>query len=246
MRFQAVGLTDRGLLRPLNEDAFFLSAQGGLTDGSPFFLVADGLGGLAGGSQASRLAVETASAFLLDSNLPPVERLQESFRLGHQAILAKQRTSPPLFEMATTLTALALSGDSAWVGNVGDSRTYLWRRGVMRQISLDHSWVAEQVQAGALSERAARRHPYRNIVTRVLGGLEEPRVDIFPLALQAGDRFLLASDGLFGELPEAILGSLTASPNLACAAEELLQATLDRGGHDNITLILIELFGIHP
>ncbi|MEI6309677.1 MAG: protein phosphatase 2C domain-containing protein [bacterium] len=244
MRFQAVGLTDRGLLRPLNEDAYFLSAQRGLTDGLPFFLVADGLGGLAGGAQASRLAVETASAFLLDSDLSPAERLQESFRQGRQAILAKQRSSPSLSEMATTLTALALSGDSGWVGNIGDSRTYLLRQGALRQISLDHSWVAEQMRAGALSKQAARRHPYRNVVTRVLGGLDEPSADIFPLLLKAGDRFLLASDGLFTELPDATLGRLAASADLTQAAEELRQAALHRGGQDNITLILIELLEV--
>lgn len=245
MRFQAVGLTDQGHHRPDNEDAYFLSAQRGLTDRLPFFLVADGLGGLAGGAQASRLAVETVSAFLVDSDLPPAERLQESFQQGHQAILAGQQSSPSLSEMATTLTVLLLSGDSAWVGNVGDSRTYLLRQGAIRQISLDHSWVAEQVRAGFLSEQAAQRHPYRNVVTRVLGGLEEPSADIFPLLLQAGDRFLLASDGLFGELPDTTLDTLAASPDLTHAAEELRQAALDRGGHDNITLILIELAEVH-
>ncbi|MCX5976333.1 MAG: protein phosphatase 2C domain-containing protein [Coprothermobacterota bacterium] len=143
--------------------------------------------------------------------------------------------------MATTLTALALSGDSAWVGNIGDSRTYLLRQGTLRQISLDHSWVAEQMRAGTLSKQAARRHPYRNVVTRVLGGLDELSTDIFPLLLQAGDRFLLASDGLFGNLPDATLGRLAASADLTQAAEELRQAALHRGGQDNITLILIEL-----
>ncbi|MCX5970160.1 MAG: protein phosphatase 2C domain-containing protein [Coprothermobacterota bacterium] len=241
-----MGLSDRGHHRPANEDAFFLSAQRGLTDDLSFFLVADGLGGLAGGTEASCLAVETVSTFLLDSNLPPAERLQESFRLGHQAILAGQQSSPSLFEMATTLTALLLSGNLAWVGNVGDSRTYLLRQGAIRQISLDHSWVAEQVRAGFLSEQAARRHPYRNVVTRILGGLDEPQADIFPLVLQAADRFMLASDGLFTELPDSTLGSLAASPDLTHAAEELLQAALHRGGHDNITLILIECLEVDP
>ncbi len=244
MRFQAVGLTDRGYHRPVNEDAYFLSAQRGLTDGGSFFLVADGLGGLAGGAEASHLAVETVSAFLLDSDLSLPERLLESFRQGHRAIVKRQRASPAHQEMATTLTALVLSGGSAWIGNIGDSRTYLMRQGLLHQISLDHSWVAEQVQAGFLSELAARCHPYRNVVTRVLGGLKEPDADIFPIVPQAGDRFLLASDGLFSELPDMILERLAAAPDLGGAAEKLRRAALVRGGYDNITLILIELLEV--
>jgi serine/threonine protein phosphatase PrpC len=241
MNFHAVGLTDRGLLRPDNEDAFFLSSEQGSISDYPYFLVADGLGGQAGGAEASRLAVDAAAAALRDRALDPPERLIKAYQAGQRAVRSGQRAHRALREMATTLTALLLTPDATWIGNVGDSRTYRLRGDSLTQVSQDHSWVEEQVRAGLLAPEKARFHRYRNIVTRVLGGPEPVEADLFPQTVQAGDRYLLTSDGLFGELPDTTLCILAALPDLARAGEELLEAALGRGGHDNITLILVSL-----
>lgn len=138
---------------------------------------------------------------------------------------------------------IPLSG-SALVAHVGDSRAYLWRDGVLEQITRDHSWVEEQIASGALSEDEARQHPWRNLVTRALAGAEPPEVDVTPVALERGDRILLCSDGLTTPLTDqAILETMNrvprAQPEALCQA--LVDAANAAGGPDNITVIVVEV-----
>jgi len=145
--------------------------------------------------------------------------------------------------MNPDLFRTALSG-AALVAHVGDSRAYLWREGVLEQITRDHSWVEEQIAAGALSEEEARQHPWRNLVTRALAGAEPPEVDVTPVALERGDRVLICSDGLTTPLPDhAIQDMVNRTPK--GQVETLCQALVDAanaaGGPDNITVIVVEI-----
>jgi serine/threonine protein phosphatase PrpC len=132
---------------------------------------------------------------------------------------------------------------SALVAHVGDSRAYLWRDGTLEQVTRDHSWIEEQVAAGTLSANDARNHPWRNLVTRALGGGEEPLVELTPLALESGDRVLLCSDGLTTPLTDAIISealSRMANQALEALAQSLVEAANTAGGPDNITVVIVE------
>ena len=127
-------------------------------------------------------------------------------------------------------------------GNVGDSRVYLWRNGKLRQLTDDHSWVGEQIRAGVLTESDARRHPWRNVVTRALSGGEDPDVDITAIDVQPGDRLLLCSDGLSGVVPpEKLESTITESASLDAACQALVDAANAAGGPDNITVEILQV-----
>ncbi len=240
MNFSAVGLTDRGYVRSRNEDCYFLSHHCGHLELQPFFLVADGLGGLSSGDLASRTAIDTASIVLDNHQLTPPQRLIEAYRQAHGKIQRLAREKPLRGEMGTTLVSLLFDERQAWAANLGDSRIYRFRNNQWEQISHDHSWVQEMVDRGLITAKNARLHPNRNLITKALGLGEFSLPDIFPLDAKNGDRFLLASDGLFGELTDARMAALMAAP-LALTAQNLRTAALAQGGSDNITLILIEL-----
>jgi serine/threonine protein phosphatase PrpC len=240
MNFSAVGLTDRGYVRSRNEDCYFLSHHCGSLDLQPFFLVADGLGGLFSGDLASRVTIDTAVLVLDEHQLTPPQRLIEAYRQAHDAIQRLVSEKPLKGEMGTTLVSILFDQQQAWVANLGDSRIYRFRSNQWDQISHDHSWVQEMIDSGFLTAKQARFHPNRNLITKALGlGTFSPP-DIFPLDAKNGDRFLLASDGLFGELTDARMAAMMAAP-LALTAQNLRTAALAQGGSDNITLILIEL-----
>jgi serine/threonine protein phosphatase PrpC len=240
MNFSAVGLTDRGVVRSRNEDCYFFSHRSGLLDVQPFFLVADGLGGLSSGDLASRVAIDTASFVLEDHQLTPPQRLIEAYRQAHGKIQQIADEKELMGDMGTTLVSLLFNEQQAWAANLGDSRLYRFRGNQWEQISHDHSWVQQMVDRGVLTAKTARIHPNRNLITKVLGLGEFSLPDIFPLPVKNGDRFLLASDGLFGELTDARMADLMAT-SLALTAQNLHTAALAQGGSDNITLILIEL-----
>jgi protein phosphatase len=144
--------------------------------------------------------------------------------------------------MATTASAVLLSKDGASVAHVGDSRVYLWRAGVLQQLTNDHSWVGEQVRAGVLSDADARRHPWRNVVTRALTGGDDPEVDVSEVSLEAGDRLLLCSDGLSSvAASDQIQEILGRRDQLARICEALIAAANDAGGPDNITAVVLHV-----
>lgn len=148
--------------------------------------------------------------------------------------------------MATTASAVMLeelpSGDvRAAIGHVGDSRIYLQRGGELRQLTDDHSWVGEQIRSGAMSEGDARRHPWRNVVTRAISGGADPEVDVIDMPLEPGDRLLLCSDGLSGVVAAEEMGRLLAIPGLDEACQALIDAANAAGGPDNITVVLLAI-----
>lgn len=251
-RVSSAASSHPGLRREENEDSFCVRPDLGL------YLVADGMGGHAAGEVASKLAAETIEAFIDDTKAADVDRtwpfpydpalsldgnrLRAALRLANRRIAAAVERDPSLKGMATTAAVLLAGRDSLTVAHVGDSRVYRSRRGVIEQITADHSWVSEQVRAGSLTEADARQHPWRNVVTRALAGGEDPEVDVAGLDARPGDLFMVCSDGLSGVVSnEACQAIITAAPTLERACTDLIAAANAGGGPDNITVALLKI-----
>ena len=250
MRIACEALSDVGRKRKGNEDSLSLDSDHGL------FVVADGMGGHAAGEVASKIAVEAIRDFVaatgdgeeitwpfgLDESLSlEGNRLKSAILHANRRVLEATRESAEYEGMATTVAAVLVDGDTAHLAHVGDSRIYLWSEGEISLLTNDHSWVNEQIQSGVISADQARSHPLRNVVTRALGGRAELLVDVQARRVRAGEVLLLCSDGLTTMLTDAeIAGILESSgPDLAGAAEALVGAANERGGEDNITVILL-------
>jgi serine/threonine protein phosphatase PrpC len=244
--------SDPGLRREDNEDAYCARADLGL------YMVADGMGGHAAGEVASKLAVEVVEHFINDTRDADINttwpfpydpalsldgnRLKAAFRLANRRLAAAMENDETLRGMATTAAALLVGRKKPAVAHVGDSRVYLFRDGRLRQVTQDHSWVSEQVRAGVLTEMDARRHPWRNVVTRALAGGDDPEVDVTEIEVRAGDRLLICSDGLSGVVPvdrlEAIVGQMR---GLDETCKALIAAANEAGGPDNITVAMLKV-----
>jgi protein phosphatase len=245
--------TDAGLRRTSNEDSHSAHPEVGL------FVVADGMGGHVAGEIASRVAVESISAFIRETagddrnrTWPfPFEpelsmdgnRLKAAFRLANRRIASTIADSQDLRGMATTASAVLVGKEHACVAHIGDSRVYVLRNDKLSQITDDHSWVEEQVRAGMLTPDAARQHPWRNVVTRALSGAEDPEIDVVEVKPSRGERFLLCSDGLFGVVANDQIGTIMSdrqSP-LEAICGKLIEAANAGGGPDNITALIIQI-----
>ncbi len=221
--------TDTGLVRRNNQDA--------VIRGRGLMGIADGMGGHNGGETAS---AEARDGMLraVEGREPGEEVLEEAIREVNLALWNRQLEDPSLSGMGTTLTVLWPAGGRMLIGHVGDSRAYLLREGHLRQVTEDHSMVADMVRRGLLTEEQASTHPMRNYITRAVGTEPTIQVDILSVDRQAGDRWLVCSDGLHGLLSREDLERLMAEPGLEEAADEMLRLALDRGGRDNISLVL--------
>jgi protein phosphatase len=201
-------------------------------------LVADGLGGHRAGALASRLAIDVIRRHFYEHDGAVPEILAAAFSAANQAIFERSRRDGGTTGMGTTCTAFAVRDGLIYLGHVGDSRAYLLRAGQLRQISQDHSVVAELVRSGVFTPAEASRSPYRHAVTRALGTAQtvEPLIWREGMPLEPDDRIMLCSDGLSDVLDEAAITETIAqlSPPEACDA--LMAAALDRGGADNISL----------
>ena len=231
------GVTHVGLVRDANQDAILAEP--------PVFIVADGVGGQASGEVASALAVAEFARFR-DATAVHQSSVIHAIRVANAQIRLHASRDPLRGDMGTTVTGLALTRrdtrDALLVFNVGDSRTYRYRGGTLVQISADHSVVADLVQAGELTTEEARSHPQRNVVTRALGAEDEVLIDTWVIEPEAGDRFLLCSDGLTNELrQEQILQTLGPNCSPGPVAERLVQLALGAGGRDNISVVVIEV-----
>ena len=245
--------TDAGLRRTSNEDSYATRPDLGL------FIVADGMGGHVAGEVASRVAVESISAFIEETaSADPnrtwpfpfdpemsfeANRLKAAFRLANGRIATAIADSQDLRGMATTASGLLVRQSHSCVAHIGDSRVYVLQGGTLRQITNDHSWVEEQVRAGVLSPDAARQHPWRNVVTRALAGGEDPEVDVTEVTPAAGDRYLLCSDGLFSVVSDAQIAEILAdrSSGLDQVCQRLIAVANDAGGPDNITTLVLQV-----
>ena len=205
------------------------------------FITADGVGGAAGGAVASRLAAEAAAAnFPRGGGDDPAAALVSAINAAGPVIVEASR-APGMEQMATTMVAAVVRDGACWLANVGDSRGYLFRDGSILAVTLDHSYVAEEVRAGRLTAAAAEIHPYRHVITRSLNGSGEPvEVDTFgPFPLRPGDRILLCSDGLTETVADEELAGMLAVLDAEGAAQALVDEANRRGGPDNISVIVV-------
>lgn len=234
-------ITDIGRKRKLNQDFVYTSEQpvGSLPN---LFIVADGMGGHNAGDYASKVTVETiVEKVKASSETERTHILEEAIVAANTLIRTKARESVDLEGMGTTVVAATCDGSRLCVANVGDSRLYVANRKEIRQITKDHSWVAEMVRRGGLGKEEARNHPDRNIITRAIGADDTVKVDFFTVQLKEGDLILMCTDGLTNMLEdEEIRMILDGARDMVEKAEELVAAANDRGGRDNISVILID------
>jgi serine/threonine protein phosphatase PrpC len=236
--------SDRGRRRRRNEDRA-LARTTNDTNGSPlcFLAVADGMGGVPGGELASEIAIRTLdSGFQPAIALDPVTSLRTLFQEANAEIRRLAESNPAIEGMGSTLVAALVAKNALWVANVGDSRAYLIRNGTIRQLTEDHSWVAEQVKAGQMSRTEAAGSPRRNVITRSLGTAQAVDVDLFRFEeMEPGDILLLCSDGLYNMvLAEDIPAIAVAYPPQE-AADRLVELANKKGGTDNIAVVMAAL-----
>ena len=257
LRFRFSAHTDRGRRRAANEDSYLASV--------PVFLVADGMGGHAFGDRASQTVVRVFSeSFDTDAAATPA-RILDSLRLANDAVIDLTADEGPGGAISgTTVTGVALvdvdaadvdaadgePGGSRWMAfNVGDSRTYVWDGRELAQLSVDHSAVQELVDLGLITRREADRHPDRNIVTRAIGADSDVDADVWLVPIEGRHTFLLCSDGLTKELGDGEIARIVSEYDAgdrggddtgASLAELLVDAAVDAGGSDNVTVVVVE------
>ncbi len=234
MRLYSWAQTDVGNVREQNEDSHCVNEDLGL------YLVADGMGGHAGGQIASQLAVRTIEESIANrpADISPEKALTDAIMAANLAILNHAKQVPELQGMGTTCTALLRDGSRFHLAHVGDSRAYLFRDGQMTQLSADHTWVSEQLRAGYISEEEAAVSRWKSVITRSVGFGEEIHIDTQVVPFSAGDVFLLCSDGLSNYFQTEELGRLFTHNFYANMPLILVETALTRGGADNITLVL--------
>jgi len=231
---RVISRTDVGLVRKNNQDAVII--------GDGLMGIADGMGGHNGGETAAISARDGMLRAL--KGKAPAERsektLEEAITAVNLALWEMQQKDESLSGMGTTLTVLWPDEEKMLIGHVGDSRAYLLRDGKIRQVTRDHSMVADMVRKGLLTEEQAATHPMRNYITRAVGTEPTVQVDLFALERQAGDRWLVCSDGLHGLVDRGTLENLMRMDDLDEAADEMIRQALDHGGRDNVSLVLAE------
>ncbi|RNI22281.1 PP2C family protein-serine/threonine phosphatase [Flexivirga caeni] len=234
MRLRWGAASDRGLHRAHNEDAYLAAP--------PVFVVADGMGGHAQGDRASR-AVIAAFVELVGSEFVSADRLDEAVREAGAAVARlASATAAPGSTVAGAV--LARSGElPCWlVFNVGDSRSYLLSPSALEQVSVDHSRLQQLLDRGELAPEDAAGYGDRHVITNALGaGIQSPRVDRWLIPASSGERLLVCSDGLTDELTDTLIeATLRAEPDPQVAAETLVAQALDAGGHDNVTVLVVD------
>lgn len=244
--------THPGLRREGNEDAYCVREDLGL------YAVADGMGGHAAGEVASKLAVDTIEAVVHDTRGADINstwpfpydtrlslsgnRLRAAIQMANRRVTSAMQDNDALRGMATTAAVILVQGQHGTLAHVGDSRAYLLRRDELTPLTQDHSWVNDQVRSGLMTEDDARRHPWRNVVTRAISGGDDPEPDVAELDLQPGDRYLICSDGLSGVVPpDQLINLLSAAGAPADVCRALIDAANANGGPDNITVVVIDV-----
>jgi serine/threonine protein phosphatase PrpC len=242
--------TDLGRIRENNEDKsdFYepedptlLAARGSL------YAVADGMGGHAAGQIASELALKNVIAHYYDSETEEIPNaLLEALSAANTTVHNVAIMVPDRSGMGTTMTAAVVAEDRVYVGQVGDSRAYLIRDDAIRQVTFDHSWVAEQVRMGTLTAEEAETSPYRNVITRSIGTQPEVEPDVFVEEARAGDVWVLCSDGLTGHVQDEEIRLIASTQPPTEAARQLIELANSRGGRDNITVLVFAIRDLIP
>jgi protein phosphatase len=240
VRYTSAGRTDVGVVRSGNEDSFLLEPSRGV------FIVADGMGGHAAGEVASDMAVKIVGRALEgvvgqeDDEAAVVIRdaiIEANGEIFRRTLVEEEKRG-----MGTTTTAMIVNGPHYIIGQVGDSRAYVLREDQLLQLTKDHSYVQEQVDAGYLTPQQARTHPYSNVITRCVGANADVAPDTYIGTLHEGDVFLLASDGLTGMLEDdEVLSIMVAQPSPGALVDALVAEANRRGGLDNVTVIVVRI-----
>ncbi|HEX8729386.1 MAG TPA: Stp1/IreP family PP2C-type Ser/Thr phosphatase [Ktedonobacterales bacterium] len=222
------------------EEADVLEERGAL------FVVCDGMGGHAAGEVAAELGVRTIrEVYFASQGQDVITSIAQAVKAANDAIYSLARNHTEYSGMGTTCVTLVILGGRAYIVNIGDSRGYIIRDGQMRQVTQDHSWVAEQVRIGLLTEEQARVHAHRNVITRSLGTQPNITADLFVETLQEGDRILLCSDGLHGYVEEAAISQEVVTQSSAeTAVHDLIDMANANGGPDNISAIVVDVLEV--
>jgi protein phosphatase len=245
MQIKVGARTDVGMVRSGNEDNFFAEADAR----RGVFVVADGMGGHAAGEVASEMAVQIIARTLLPLQSVKTDGaptlVAQALKDANRAIYERMLAEVDKQGMGTTASVLVMSDEGYLIGQIGDSRIYLLRDGALTQITKDHSYVQEQVDAGLLTPEQARYHPYSNVITRCVGASDEVEADIYQGETKPGDVFLVASDGLTGMVDDRRLQQLLlARSGPGRIVDALIAEANNRGGLDNITSIVVQVDGL--
>lgn len=240
MERQFAGLSDTGLVRAANQDSYHIDEEQ-----CRFVVVADGMGGHAGGQEASSIATETIRQYLdtrWEQDFNPESILHEALTLANQHILQNQKDFPERSDMGTTIVVVIFpENEQPWCAHVGDSRLYRYHGSELSQVTEDHTWIAQAISAGMLDAEQAREHPWRHVLAQCLGREDLSKIEIQPIEFEQGDRLLLCSDGLTEELSDDLIAQyLNSSNNSAEITETLVEAAKKEGGQDNITVIVVD------
>lgn len=246
VKITASGDTDIGSVRSTNQDSYLIDNE------KMLYIVADGMGGHAGGEIASQLCIERVRTYIQNdqiftSNMQPhhpdqriLVTLAKSINFASAKIYERALEEPSLKGMGITATVLKVIDGFAYFAHVGDSRLYLIRQGLIYQMTYDHSLVSEQVRAGLLTREEAELHHLRNVITRSVGYQEEEDVDANSFLLEDGDLILMCSDGLYGKISDREIAELTKDLENR-AVRTLIGLANERGGDDNITVIILKI-----
>jgi protein phosphatase len=265
IRIEVFGKTDLGRSRDHNEDCFLVAdltkksaslqpdvRQHEIGPRGTLFVVADGMGGAAAGELASEMATEAIYTHLVktwnaEEEATPQRfayRLKEAVEVANSSIHSHAKAHPEVRGMGTTTTAAGVLGDHLYLTQVGDSRAYLIRGGEAHQITKDQSLMQRLVEAGELTEEEAAHSERRNIILQALGPDPKVKVDLTHQEVRRGDILVLCSDGLSGQVKkEEIAKIVTTAPDLRAACDQLIQLANERGGPDNITVVIVRFEG---
>jgi protein phosphatase len=237
--------TDVGRIRAGNEDSLYADAD----QERGLFIVADGMGGHAAGEVASEMAVQIVAREMAEvrdlAGQEVLDALAEALRMANRAIYERTIVEADKQGMGTTASCLVLGAKRWIIGHIGDSRVYLLRDGTFRQLTKDHSYVQEQVDAGFLTPEQARYHPYSNVITRCVGANAAVEPDVLTGELQNGDLFLVASDGLTGMVEDPQLKKIMESRGTpGRMVDAMINDANRRGGLDNITAIVVQVIKV--
>ncbi|MGO1411088.1 MAG: Stp1/IreP family PP2C-type Ser/Thr phosphatase [Microbacterium sp.] len=238
----SAAISHTGKVRSNNQDSGY--------SGSNLFVVADGMGGHAGGDVASSVAVHKLEPLdrAYDSPQHAESDLRETVASTASDLIEIAKRRPELSGLGTTVSAIAMVDDYAVIAHIGDSRIYLWRNDSLTQVTTDHSFVQRLVDSGRITPEEARYHPRRSVLMRVLGDMDaHPEVDTIIMPTQQGDRFILCSDGLSGVVDEPHMNrTLRRDDTPGRTADALLKQALDGGAPDNVTVVIVDVGGRHP
>ena len=230
--------TDRGLRRDSNQDSYLINRGLGL------YVVADGMGGHSGGEVASALAVQAVEEFVAknrDRFSSPRDMLIKAYEQASIRIFERARADSKLYGMGTTMVLCYFDGQQMFVGNVGDSRAYLFNSSCLWQVTEDHSLVNEQLRAGIINESQVKTFANKNVITRSVGYEREVAPDILVRQAQSGDHFLICSDGLSGLVPDVTIGEILSRSASDKVVDLCVDRALANGGDDNVTVMMIKI-----